>query len=140
MDFLDSLENSLKSLESQEERDPSTARRRDEERNQTAAIAPWAEQLRNSSYTKALFDKAAAAGHRLRSKVYMAWLGSTLRLEARGRWCELRPTSSGIVVEYQTVDGNMVNEPLSLDGDPQVLLSRWLDLDGSGVPSERQSG
>jgi hypothetical protein len=127
MDFLDSLENSLKSLESQEERDPAAQQRRDDQRQQVAATAPWAEKLKESAYTRELFEKAAVMSHRLRSKIYMAWLENNLRLEVRGRWCELRPTPGGIEAEYVKLDGSLVKAPLQLEGDPQDLLASWLD-------------
>ena len=39
-------------------------------------------------------------GFSLRTKVHIAWLGSTLRLEARDKRLELRPTAQGIVAAY----------------------------------------
>src|SRR3954468_735070 len=64
MSFLDNLENSLKNLESREERDPNAAHRRSEERARTMAVAPWAAQLKNSQFTKVLLEKAAQTGYR----------------------------------------------------------------------------
>jgi hypothetical protein len=49
--FLDNLENSLKSLDTQDERAAdrgSQKEKRDAERAQALAIAPWAEQLKPS--------------------------------------------------------------------------------------------
>lgn len=126
MGFLDNLENSLKSLESQEERDPNEARRRQDERTRTMAAAPWATQLKESDYTKALFEKAAVRGHQLRSKIYMAWFDTALRLETRGRVLELKPTSGGIVAEYADPAGDMKREAIDLAGDPDELLQRWI--------------
>lgn len=126
MDFLDNLENSLKNLESQEERDPSALRRQEEVRQQSAAAAPWAEKLKGSEYTKSLFEKAAVAGHQMRAKVYMAWLDSVLRLEARGRWCELRPTPNGIMAEFVKSDGQITSLPIDLNSDPEIILQQWL--------------
>jgi hypothetical protein len=126
MGFLDNLENSLKSLESQEERDPARHERREQDRALTLAAAPWAEKLRDSEYTKKLFDEAAVEGHRLRTKIYMAWLDNTLRLEAKGRKLELRPTPEGILAAYIEPDGETIVEPLDLQTEPQALLKRWL--------------
>jgi hypothetical protein len=126
MSFLDNLENSLKSLERQDERDPTQNMRREEDRARTLAVAPWAEQLKNSSFTKDLFEKAAIAGHKLRTKIYMAWFDTTLRLEAKGRTLELRPTPDGIVSEYETPAGEPVKESVDLEGDPDDLLNHWL--------------
>ena len=128
MDFLDNLENSLKNLESQEERDPAALRRQEDVRKQAAASAPWAEKLKASDYTKALFEKAALAGHKLRTKIYMAWLDSVLRLEARGRWCELRPTANGIMAEFVKIDGQVTSLPVDLSDDPDSLLEQWLEF------------
>jgi hypothetical protein len=129
MDFLDSLENSLKSLESREERGGADRDRRREDQARAAAAAPWADKLKNSEYTRTLFDQAAVTGHRIRAKIYMAWIDSTLRLEAKGRVLELRPTASGIVSEFTLPDGQSVEEKLDLNGNPQDLLNRWLALE-----------
>lgn len=126
MSFLDNLENSLKSLESKEERDPNEARRRQDERSRTLAAAPWATRLKESEYTRALFEKAAVRGHELRSKIYMVWFDTTLRMETRGRVLELKPAASGIVAEYTDADGNPKREPVDLSGDPGELLQHWI--------------
>jgi len=127
MGFLDNLEDSLKSLESQEERDPNVHQRRQDDKARVLAVAPWAEKLKTSDYTKKLFDEAAAAGHRIRTKVYMAWFDTTLRLEARQRRLELRPTSDGIVAAFIEPDGETKTERLDLGGDPAALISKWLN-------------
>lgn len=126
MDFLDNLENSLKSLESQEERDPAALRRQADQRERAVAAAPWAEKLKSSDYTKALLEKATLAGHSLRAKVYMAWLESVLRLEVRGKWCELRPTADGIVAQFVKHDGQIETRAIDLNSDPAALLESWL--------------
>lgn len=133
MSFLDNLENSLKTLESREERDPNESARRENDRLQTLAAAPWAEQLKNSEYTKSLFEKAAIAGHRIRAKIYVAWVGTTLRLEARGRILELQPVASGIIARYVNRASEDVETPVDLAGDPDALLSQWLE--GEQPPS-----
>src|SRR5215469_17034631 len=100
MSFLDNLENNLKSLESQDEgRDAAVRqhRSREPERAQAQAVAPFAEQLKKSAFTAGVRSHAARVGHSLRTKVHVAWLGNTLRLEARDRRLELRPTATGIV-------------------------------------------
>ena len=126
MGFLDNLENSLKNLESQEERDPNTERRREEERARAVAIAPWAEQLKESGFTKLLLDLAAQRGHRLRTKIYFAWLDTTLRLEARGRKLDLEPTPEGIRANFIEPDGKVLHRSVDLNGDPSQLLDNWL--------------
>jgi hypothetical protein len=127
MGFLDNLESSLKSLEDSEERDPREHLRRQEERTRAVAIGPWAERLKNGQYTQKLFDQAAAAGHRLRTKIYMAWFDDTLRLEAKQRRLELRPTAEGIVAALIEIDGATKTQAVDLAGDPSELLRQWLD-------------
>lgn len=136
MGFLDNLENSLKSLESKEERDPNEARRRQEDRTRSLAAAPWATRLRDSEYTKALFEKAAVRGHQLRSKIYMAWFDSILRLEMRGRVLELKPTAEGIVAEYADSAGHEKREPIDLGSDPDELLEHWIGSEQRVVREE----
>lgn len=126
MGFLDNLENSLKSLERQEENDPAAQQRRIDEAAQKQAIAPWAEKLKTSDFTNRLFDEAAAAGHRVRTKIYMAWLDSTLRLEARQRRLELQPTPSGIEAVFIEPDGSSRKRPLDLSSKPEELLQEWI--------------
>jgi hypothetical protein len=126
MGFLDNLEDSLKNLESREERDPQEDQRKQDERSRQLATAPWAEKLRTSPYAQKLFDDAAATGHRLRTKIYMAWLDGTLRLEAKERRLELRPTPEGIVAAFIDPGGETRPRALDLNSDPKDLLKEWL--------------
>jgi hypothetical protein len=129
MSFLDNLENNLKSLESQEEGKESAERlhrAREIERASLQAIAPYAEELKKSPFTAGLLTQAARVGHALRVKVHVAWLGTTLRLEARERRLELRPTAQGIVAVYLEHGQETRTTPLDLGGDPEVLVRQWL--------------
>jgi hypothetical protein len=126
MGFLDNLESSLKSLEDSDERDPREHLRRQEERTRAVAVGPWAEQLKNGPYTQKLFEQAALAGHRIRTKIYMAWFDDTLRLEAKQRRLELRPTAEGIVAALIETDGTTKTRGVDLAGDPAELLAEWL--------------
>ena len=126
MGFLDNLESSLKSLEDSDERDPREHVRRQEERTRAVAVGPWAEKLKNGPYTQQLFEQAALAGHRIRTKIYMAWFEDTLRLEAKQRRLELRPTADGIVAALIETDGATKTRVVDLDGDPGKLLGEWL--------------
>ncbi len=126
MGFLDNLENSLKTLETADERDPSAFERRERERARATAIAPWGEKLKNSNFAKQLCDKAVAAGHKLRAKVYLAWFDNTLRLEARGKRLELEPTADGIVANFETLEGQHETRAIDLESDPQKLVEEWL--------------
>ena len=129
MSFLDNLENSLKSLESSEQgkEDAERAHRtREQERAQAQAVAPFAEQLKQSPYTAELLKQAARVGFSLRTKIHIAWLGSTLRLEARDKRLELRPTAQGIVAAYIENGQEMRREPCDLTGSPEDLVRGWL--------------
>jgi hypothetical protein len=132
MSFLDNLENNLKSLESREDARGDAAdrhRARELERAQAQAIAPFAEQLKTSPFTAGLLTQAARVGHSLRTKVHVAWLGNTLRLEARDRRLELRPTATGIVA-VSIANGNETSaEPVDLSGEPEQLIREWLTRD-----------
>jgi|ERR1035438_4841304 hypothetical protein len=129
MSFLDNLENNLKSLESQEEGKESAERARrtrDAERASAQAAAPWADDLKNGAFTPELLKQAARLGFSQRVKVHVAWLGTTLRLEARERRLELRPTAAGVVAVYLENGAEARTEPCDLKGDPADLVRRWL--------------
>jgi hypothetical protein len=129
MSFLDNLENDLKTLESQEQGKEDAERQQRARENQRAsaqAAAPYAEELKKGPYTAELLTQAARVGHGLRLKVHIAWLGSTLRLEARERRLELRPTPGGIVAAYLENNQETRTEPLDLKGSPEKLVREWL--------------
>lgn len=126
MSFLDNLENSLKTLEGREEKDPRDAGRREEERSLALAAAPWAEKLKDGTFTEALLMEAARVGHKRRVKIYIAWLGTTLRLEMRERKLDLRPTPDGVVAAFIIDGAEQPARPVDLDGDPSVLLDAWI--------------
>ena len=129
MSFLDDLENNLKSLESSEQGkdDAERAHRaRESERAEAQAVAPFAEQLKKSPFTAELLTQAARVGFSLRTKVHIAWLGSTLRLEARDKRLELRPTPQGIVAGYIENGRETRTEPCDLTGSPEDLVRQWL--------------
>lgn len=129
MSFLDNLENNLKSLESREEGGEAAERRqraRAAERAGAQAVAPYADELKKSPFTAGVLTHAARVGHSLRTKVHVAWLGNTLRLEARERRLELRPTAAGIVAAYLENGQETRTTPLDLNGSPEELVRRWL--------------
>jgi hypothetical protein len=134
MSFLDNLENNLKSLESQEEGKEAierAQRARADEKATAQAAAPWAEELKKGPFTAELLKQAARIGFSLRTKVHVAWLGTTLRLEARGRRLELRPTAAGVVAAYLENGVETRCEPLDLQGDPAALVRSWLESPGA---------
>lgn len=126
MSFLDSLESTLKSLESREERDPREHERRQGERAEAQAIAPWADALKRSAFADTLLGLATRAGHRLRTKIHLAWISGALRLELRERRLELRPTSQGIVAVFLENGAEAKRQPVDLEGNPEALLQEWL--------------
>jgi hypothetical protein len=129
MSFLDDLENNLKSLESSEQGkdDAERAHRaRESERAEAQAVAPFAEQLKKSPFTAELLTQAARVGFSLRTKVHIAWLGSTLRLEARDKRLELRPTPQGIVAGYIENGQETRTEACDLNSSAEDLVRRWL--------------
>ena len=129
MSFLDNLENNLKSLESAEQlRDEKERlnRSRGAERAEALAAAPWADELKKGPYTADLLKQATRIGFSLRVKVHIAWIGTTLRLEARERRLELRPTPDGIVAVFLQNGHEPRTLPLDLKGDPAELVRAWL--------------
>jgi hypothetical protein len=130
MSFLDNLENNLKSLESQEEGKEAAERSRkarDTARASAQAAAPWAEQLKKGPFTAELLKQATRIGFSLRTKVHIAWLGTTLRLEARDRRLELRPTANGVVAAYLENGVETRSESLDLGSDAAGFVRRWLE-------------
>ncbi|MGE5645133.1 MAG: hypothetical protein ACM336_05015 [Acidobacteriota bacterium] len=129
MGFLDDLENNLKAMEGREEATAGNERdraRRESERLEALAAAPHAERLRTGPFTGRLLNEAALQGHAARTKVNIAWLGSTLRLEARGRKLELRPTATGVVAAFLEITTELSSQPADLDGDPAPLVRELL--------------
>jgi len=129
MSFLDNLENNLKSMENAEQLRDEAERRgrsRDAERAEALAAAPYAEELKKGPFTAGLLQQAARIGFSMRTKVHIAWLGNTLRLEARDRRLELRPTPTGVVAAYLEEGRDARVEPLDLAGDPAALVRTWL--------------
>jgi hypothetical protein len=130
MSFLDNLENNLKALESRDDAGQTAGRdqrARESERAAAQAAAPWAEELKKGPYTAELLKQAARVGHAMRTKVHIAWLGSTLRLEAREQRLELRPTARGIVAVYLGNNQESRSEPIDLKGSPEALVRDWLE-------------
>ncbi len=126
MSFLDNLESSLKSLESRDERGPEDHKRRDIERARTLAVAPWAEKLKQSQYAKELLGEATRAGHKLRAKVYIAWIGTTLRLDLREHRLELRPSADEVNAVFLEKGAELKRQPVDLESSPAELVEEWL--------------
>jgi hypothetical protein len=54
--------------------------------------------------------------------VHVAWMASSLRLEAREQKLELRPTGSGV----QAIHPDGRSEPVDLKGDAEAFIRAWL--------------
>jgi hypothetical protein len=123
MSFLDNLEDNLKALESRDEGGLDETRRRDRDREFAVASAPWAERLKQGPFAKTLMQQATLAGRHRRIKVDLMWIGTTLRLEARGHRLELRPRPDGVAAVFLRGSEEVRQEPVDLTGDPQMLTT-----------------
>jgi len=126
MSFLDNLENNLKALESREEGGIDESRRRDRDRELAIAEAPWAQRLKREPFAQTLMQQATLGGRRRRIKVNLMWIGTTLRLEARGHRLELRPGANGVAAVFLRDAEEIRREPIDLSGDPQNLVGKWM--------------
>ena len=128
MSFLDSLENNLKALEGTEHAGLDDHKRKESERQRTAAAAPWAEKLKHSPYTQTLMQQATRAGYQIRTKVNFVWLGTTLRLETRTHRLELRPTADGVAAVFLKGTEEVKRELIDLATSPDVILGEWMAM------------
>jgi hypothetical protein len=127
MSFLDNLENNLKALESRDERGAERRLPTEDERRRPRAAQPHARELRESEWTKKLLDKAVAAAHGVRTKVYITWSGATLRLVARDRRLELVPEADGISAVFYDGREETGREPVDLaKTQPEKLVKQLL--------------
>ncbi len=133
MSFLDNLENTLKNAESREERESASRRNSkhaDADRARARSIQPVAEELRKSKFTSDFMAEVTRIAHGLRTKVYITWIGSTLRLEAREHRLELVPTAEGVVA-FTHVDGKQTGkQTVDLKKSPKPLADKWLSTVG----------
>jgi hypothetical protein len=127
MSFLDNLENSLKAMEERDQGGPEDRRQRDLDRAAAIEAAPWAEKLKSGPWTQELLKQAARVGHERRMKVFIAWLGTSLKLEAREHKVELRPTPSGIEAVYRRPGEEERRVPVNLEGSAEQWIREWLD-------------
>ena len=128
MSFLDNLENNLKALESQEQGGIDDRNRREAERGEAKAAAPWAERLKNDPWTRDLMQLATRAGYERRVKVNLIWIGTALRLEARGHRLELRPGAMGITAVFLEGIAEVKREPVDLANEPLGLIGEWMGI------------
>ena len=135
MSFLDNLENNLKALESQEEKDPEKVKRdrerREAERNSALLRAPHVEALKSSAFTSELLTECRTIGHGQRVLVQFTWIGENLRLDvktdAKTKRLELMPTPEGIIAVLSSDGAEIERIPVDPQaGDAAALARRWL--------------
>jgi desulfoferrodoxin (superoxide reductase-like protein) len=129
MSFLDNLENTLKSAESRDERDMTNRRNQkqaDAERSRAKSVQPVAEELRNSKFTSDLLTEVTRISHGLRTKVYITWIGATLRLEAREHRMEFTPTADGVVATTYSGAKQTGTQQIDLKKSPKPIAEKWL--------------
>jgi hypothetical protein len=130
MSFLDNLENNLKNMESREERGSNSRQqqsRREGDRTRARAVAPYLEELRKGPFTTELLNEATRIAHGYRTKVYMTWLDSTLRLEAREHRLELRATPDGVKAEFCRANEASHSEMVELTvPKAKALAEKWM--------------
>ena len=131
MSYLDNLENNLKALESQEEKDPEKVQRererREAERNAALLRAPFVEALKSSAFTSELLTQCRTIGHGQRVLVQFVWVGETLRLNAKNKRMDLTPSAEGIVAVL-SLDGMEIDRVTVDPGkdDGGALAHRFL--------------
>jgi hypothetical protein len=128
MSFLDNLENNLKALESREQGGLDESNQRDAAKKRAQAEAPWADRLKKDPWTATLMQRATRAGFERRTKVNLIWVGTTLRMEARGQRLELRPAADGIAAVYLQGTEPVKQLKTDLTGDPAKLIAGWMAL------------
>ena len=131
MSYLDNLENNLKALENQEQRDPEKVKReherREADRNAALLRAPHVEALKTSPFTSDLLTHCRTIGRGQRVLVQFTWLDEVLRLDAKPKRMELTPTADGIIAVFSdngTETAREIVNPAS--DDPAALAQRWL--------------
>jgi hypothetical protein len=129
MSYLDNLESSLKNLETNQERGEDLkrdAQHRASEKARALAAAPHADALKNGAFAHDFLAHATRIGFTQRTKVQPTWIGNVLRLQARDRRLEFRPTPEGVRAFYFEDDQETGNEIVDLKGNAEELAKRWL--------------
>ncbi len=135
MGFLDNLENTLKSNEAREERADTASGRRNQklaeaERSRARSIQPLVDELKKGKFTADLLNEVTRIAHGLRTKVYITWIGTTLRLEARQHRLELMPTPDGIVATTFVDASATGSQTIDLKKSSKPLAEKWMQAVG----------
>ena len=127
MSFLDNLESTLKNLEGANEKDSRVEQqRRQSDRAQALAAAPYADALKNGPFANEFLTHAVRIGHGTRTRITPLWIGNILRVDAKEKRLELRPTAEGIRAVFIEGGEEQTSEILDLKSDPEQLAIRWL--------------
>ena len=129
MSFLDNLESTLKNMESAGDRaSRHDSLRRQSERSESRAAAPFVEELKKGPFVNEFLTHAVRIGHGKRMKINMNWIGNALRVEARERRLEFRPTPDGVLLMFFEDGVESASELADLKKtNPERLAERWLD-------------
>ena len=128
MGFLDNLEDTLKNAERGAEREDEKSANISwtAELEAIRAAAPNAEALKKSQWTQDLLTQCVTLGHGRRTRVGMAWIGTTLRLDARERRVDFQPTADGVIAIYSVDGAETAREPVDLQSDATAFAKKWL--------------
>ena len=128
MGFLDNLEDTLKNAERGAEREDEKSANvsRAAELEALRVAAPNAEALKKGQWTQDLLTQCVTLGHGRRMRVGMAWIGTTLRLDARERRVDFQPTADGVIAIYSVDGAETAREPVDLQSDATAFAKKWL--------------
>jgi hypothetical protein len=127
MSFLDNLESTLKNLEGANEKDSRVdQQRRQSDRAQALAAAPYAHELKHGPFANEFLTHAVRIGHGSRTRITPLWIGSILRVDAKEKRLELRPTAEGIRAVFLEGGEEKESEMLDLKSNPEQFAQRWL--------------
>jgi hypothetical protein len=129
MSFLDNLESNLKNLENATENEVLSAhQKRLNDRVRALAVAPHAYELKSKPFVNEFLTHAVRIGHSLKTRVAPVWVEDTLRVDARNKRLELRPTPEGVIAVFIKDGQEIGSEPLDLSSNPEALATRWLSV------------
>ena len=128
MGFLDNLEDTLKNAERGAEREDEKSANISwtAELEAIRAAAPNAEALKKGQWTQDLLTQCVTLGHGQRMRVGMAWIGTTLRLDAREKRVDLQPTATGVIAIYSVDGAETARDPVDLKSDAAAFAQKWL--------------
>lgn len=129
MSFLDNLETTLKNMENATDHQSrhDNVRLQKERASQVRASAPFAEELKKGPFVNEFLTHAVRIGHGMRTKINMNWFGNVLRVEARERRLEFRPTPQGVEAVFHEDGVEQSAELLDLrKTNAEKLAERWL--------------